>query len=290
VVTEAPASHAARLRNAFKARGDVDAVAEDITFLNDDIADVNSDADFDALVGRDIGITLCHSSLHIHRAAGSINDTAKLDQYSVAGTLDDPAVVLGDRRLQELPPVSVEPGEGPLLVGTHEPAIASHIGCQNGGKPPLHTLFGHAERLAQRSLWDSCEVDVNGIVPISVIPIQDRLKALDTSICEKDIKTAESCICLFGRSTQSCEIALIEARLTPARARGSDQPAGFCQFVSCSGNDIKRRTYRSGNIDAHDIRASAGKCDRGRASDPARGTGDDCSLAPQAAFAPVRYS
>jgi hypothetical protein len=72
--------------NAYKARGDVDAIAEDITFLNDDIGDVNSDARFDALVGRDIGITLCHCSLFLCRAAGSITTARRKSVYLPLGT------------------------------------------------------------------------------------------------------------------------------------------------------------------------------------------------------------
>ena len=47
-------ANAARLGEAFESRGNVDAVAENISLLDDDIADVNADADFNTLVGRDI--------------------------------------------------------------------------------------------------------------------------------------------------------------------------------------------------------------------------------------------
>ena len=109
-------ANAAGRGDTFQSRGNIDAVAEDITFLDDDIADVNADTNFNALVVRHVGITLRHSALRLDRAAGGINGTAEFDQYSIAGALDDAAVVLDDRRLQELPPVSVEPSEGPFLV------------------------------------------------------------------------------------------------------------------------------------------------------------------------------
>ena len=39
---------AARLGDAFQPRGDVDAVAEDVVALDDDVADIDADAEFDA--------------------------------------------------------------------------------------------------------------------------------------------------------------------------------------------------------------------------------------------------
>jgi hypothetical protein len=46
----------AGLRDSFEARGDVDAVAKDIVFVNDNIADVNADPEFDSAPPRHIGI------------------------------------------------------------------------------------------------------------------------------------------------------------------------------------------------------------------------------------------
>jgi hypothetical protein len=134
------------LGDTFQSRGDIDPVAENITLVDDDIANVNADTDFNALFGRDVRITLRHSALRLDRTAGGIHGTAEFDQYSVAGALDDAAVVLGDRRLKEFPAVSVEPSECPFLVRTHQPAVAGDIRRKNGSEPPLHALFGHVER------------------------------------------------------------------------------------------------------------------------------------------------
>jgi hypothetical protein len=139
-------ANAARLLDTFQSRGDIDAVAENITLLDDDIANVNADTDFNALFGRDVLITLRHSALRLDRTAGGIHGTAEFDQYSVASTLDDAAVVLGDRRLKEFPAVSVEPSEYPFLVRAHKPTVAGNIRRKNGSEPPLHALFGHVER------------------------------------------------------------------------------------------------------------------------------------------------
>jgi hypothetical protein len=34
-------------------------------------------------------------------------------------------------------------GQGPRLVVPHEPAVADHVGRENGGEPPLHAFLGH---------------------------------------------------------------------------------------------------------------------------------------------------
>jgi hypothetical protein len=49
-------ANAARLGQAFEAGGDVDAVAKDVAVFDDDVADVNADAELDAVVRRQRGI------------------------------------------------------------------------------------------------------------------------------------------------------------------------------------------------------------------------------------------
>jgi hypothetical protein len=49
---------AARIGQSFETRGDIDAVAEDVAVLDDDVALVDADAQFDAAVRREPGVTL----------------------------------------------------------------------------------------------------------------------------------------------------------------------------------------------------------------------------------------
>ena len=74
----------------------IDAVAEDVAVLDDDVPDIDPDAPFDAPIGRYSGIPLGHARLHLDRAAQGIDDAGKLDQEPVAGGLDDAATMLGD--------------------------------------------------------------------------------------------------------------------------------------------------------------------------------------------------
>ena len=86
---------------------------------------------------------------------------------------------------------------------------------------------------------------------------------------------------LLGRSTQSGEVALVKTRFAPAPAGGFDQTARLHQLVVYRRYDLKRRTNRSGKVNAHYVGALAGKGDRGRAADPAGSSGYQvvwCSL------------
>ena len=94
--------HPAGLGQGFDPRGDVDAVAIDVVVLDDHVAEIDADAQLDAVVRRDTGVALGHRLLHLDRAAHRIDDAGELDQQAVAGGLDDAAMVLGDFRIDEL--------------------------------------------------------------------------------------------------------------------------------------------------------------------------------------------
>src|SRR5208283_4784077 len=83
-------------------RGDVDAVTIDVVALDDHVAEIDADAQLDAVVCRDIRVPVGHRLLHRDRAAHRIDDAGKFHQQAVAGGLDDAAMMLGDFRIDEL--------------------------------------------------------------------------------------------------------------------------------------------------------------------------------------------
>src|SRR5207248_6461798 len=85
-----------RIGNAFKPCRDVDAVAIDVAIFDDDIAQVDADAEFDAALLGFGAIALGHAGLDSGRAAYSFDPAGKIAQHSVAGPLDDAAPVSGD--------------------------------------------------------------------------------------------------------------------------------------------------------------------------------------------------
>jgi hypothetical protein len=107
------------LGDIFQPCSDVDTIAEDITLLDHDVADMNAHTKFDALVGWHIGVSLCHPALLLDGTAGSVHGAGELDQNSIAGAFNNAASVSHDRRVQKFTAVSVKPGERTFLIGAH---------------------------------------------------------------------------------------------------------------------------------------------------------------------------
>jgi hypothetical protein len=80
-------------------RGDIDAVAENIIVVEDNVADMDADAELDPLLGRQDGILLCHLALDLDGAAHRVDGTGELHQHAVAGGLDDAAAMRGEGRV-----------------------------------------------------------------------------------------------------------------------------------------------------------------------------------------------
>ena len=84
---------AAGLGDALEARGDIDAIAENIVVVDDDVADVNADAKFDPEFRRHVDVSMRHLLLDLHRTPRGIDGTGEFDQHAIAGGLDDAAAV-----------------------------------------------------------------------------------------------------------------------------------------------------------------------------------------------------
>ena len=125
---------AAGIGQGFDPGGDVDAVAIEVVALDDHVAEIDADAQFDAVVRRDARVALGHRLLHRDGTAHRIDDAGKLHQQAVAGGLDDAALVLGDLRIDELAAQRLEAFERAFLVRPHQPRIPRHIGGKNRGK------------------------------------------------------------------------------------------------------------------------------------------------------------
>src|SRR5579864_5819731 len=57
------------LGQGFEARGNVDPIAEDVAVLDDDVADIDADAELDVLGGRDASGPFCDGALPVDRTA-----------------------------------------------------------------------------------------------------------------------------------------------------------------------------------------------------------------------------
>ena len=134
VVHDAAHTDTARLGERFQTRRYIDAVAIDVVVVEDDVAEIDPDAELDALILRHPSVALGHRLLHLDRAAHRVDDTGELDQQPVAGGLDDPAPMLLDLRITQLAADRLQRGERALLVRPHQPRIARDIGGQDRGE------------------------------------------------------------------------------------------------------------------------------------------------------------
>ena len=118
----------AMLGEPFQPCRHVDAVAEDVSFINDDIADVNADAKLDTAIFGNCGITLSHGTLDFHGATGCVDRTRKFDQSTVARCLDHTTTVFCDLGIDQFSAPSLKGCESTFLVDAHQAAIARNIG------------------------------------------------------------------------------------------------------------------------------------------------------------------
>jgi hypothetical protein len=125
----------ARVGQRLQARGDVDAVAEDVVAVDDDVADVDADAKRDPIVDRNIRIAFRHAALDVDRAHDGIDHAWEFEQQAVAGRLDDPAAVFGDPGVDQRPQMQLERRQRPALVATHQAGEADDIGRDNRRQP-----------------------------------------------------------------------------------------------------------------------------------------------------------
>jgi hypothetical protein len=131
----------AGLRQPLQSGGDVDAVAEDVLAFDDDVAQVDTDAELDArLVGR-AAVAVGHAGLDGDGAANRLDGAGEVDQQAIAGALDDAAAVGRDMRLDQLAEVALQALQRAFLVAAHQPAVAGDIGRQNGGEPAFGALL-----------------------------------------------------------------------------------------------------------------------------------------------------
>ncbi len=96
-----------RLRNAdgtglgerLESGGDVDAIAEDVVAVDDDVAEIDPDPQLETTVDRNGIIDRTRCLLHLDGAIQRVDDARKIRQQAVACGADDPPVVGGDQRV-----------------------------------------------------------------------------------------------------------------------------------------------------------------------------------------------
>jgi hypothetical protein len=93
-------ANSAWLGQTFKANRDVHAVTKDVAVLDYNVAHIDANPEVDAPAGRYVCIPHGHLSLYLGGAAQSVDYAAELDEKPVTRSLDEPAVMRSDRRVE----------------------------------------------------------------------------------------------------------------------------------------------------------------------------------------------
>src|SRR5262252_225623 len=88
---------------------------------NGHVAEVDADAELDPVLWRRTLVAVGHCPLHFDGATRRVNRARELRQEAVAGVLYDPAPVLPNLRIDQLPEMGLEPFAGRLLIRADQP-------------------------------------------------------------------------------------------------------------------------------------------------------------------------
>src|SRR6516162_11876369 len=135
-----------RLRKSLQPSRDIDGIAEKVVALNDDVADVDSNAEPHLLTGRSIRILFGYGLLHSDGTLQSIHATGEIGDEAVARRGEDPTAMRGDQGIDD-GPVSVEGAKRAYLILPHETAVAFHIGGEDRGQLSFDGVRFHPRHL-----------------------------------------------------------------------------------------------------------------------------------------------
>ena len=136
---------ASGLRNGLQARGNVDAVAVDIVLLDDDIREVDADAEAHAPVVLQVGVARLGGLLHLGGEGHGIHHAAELGQEAVAQRLDDAPARLGNQRIDDGGLPRHQLGQRARFVALHQPRIARDIGREDCRETPFQVRHSGAD-------------------------------------------------------------------------------------------------------------------------------------------------
>ncbi len=134
-------AQAARFADRFKSRGDVHAVTENIVAVYNNVADIDTDAENDALLIRDFLVAVEHLALNRDGAGDRVHNAGKIHQDTIADSFNDASAVGGDGRIDLVLADPFERAQRADFVGSHQAAITDDVGGKNGGELALYVLM-----------------------------------------------------------------------------------------------------------------------------------------------------
>ena len=92
----------------FHASGNVDTIAVDIALVDDNVTDIDADAEFDPAIFGNGSVALGQGALDFDRTPGCVNCARKFDQSTVACGFDDPTAMFRYRGIDQFAAASLE--------------------------------------------------------------------------------------------------------------------------------------------------------------------------------------
>jgi hypothetical protein len=110
---------AARFGKTFQTRCDIDAIAEDIIAIENNIANIDADTKLNSLLILRSGIPFCHSLLNFDGTAQRIYNTAKFCQQTVTSAFHYPTAIFLDFWIKKLATMGFQANKCAFLVVAH---------------------------------------------------------------------------------------------------------------------------------------------------------------------------
>jgi hypothetical protein len=124
----------AGIGNTLEARGNIDAIAENVVCFDDNVAKIDANPKFNPMVLRHRCVASNHVLLDNDTAPNSFDRTVENRNKSVTSGFDEPSVMPDDAGLDE---VTLDPLHAKMrsfLIDLHEAAVACDIAGDNRSK------------------------------------------------------------------------------------------------------------------------------------------------------------
>jgi len=141
----------AGIGDTFEPSGNVDAVAVDVVYLDDNVAKIDANSIFDPMMLRQRRVAADQILLDDDAASDGFDGTVENRDEAVACGFDELPVVLDDAGFDEITLDPLDARVRSLFIDLHQPAVAGDIACNDRSKTARHRL---ARRLANSARLD----------------------------------------------------------------------------------------------------------------------------------------
>ncbi len=139
---------AARVGHGLEARGDVDAVAQQVFVLDHHIAEIDADPKVHLAMFRQRIVARLEGLLDFHGAAHRLDDARELREHRIARGAHDAALMKGDDPVDHRA-VSGEHPDRAFFIVAHLPAVSGGIGRKDACQPALYARWIHGSLTAR---------------------------------------------------------------------------------------------------------------------------------------------